>query len=139
MSELLIKISRNLHSLIIVSLNFVIAMLISVKTFCIADVRVTNTSRIIEYITAGILLIYFVVAFFPKITIVRLSLDIITIFIQVFLLLYIGITINFHCGLFPSAKMGIGVAAVTLADRVIEIVIYFLKNKKNKKLVTVVV
>ena len=139
MSKLLIKISRNLHSLVIVSLNLVIAVLIPVTTFCIDDVRIRNTSRIIEGVTAGILLIYFVIAFFPKTKIVRLSIDFITILMQLFLLLYIGITISSNCGLFLSAKMGLGVAAVTLADRVIEIVIYFLRNKKNRKMITVVI
>ena len=133
MSKLLLKISRNLHSLVFVSLNLVIAILIPVTTFCIDDVRIRNTSRIIEGITAGILLIYFVIAFFPKTKIVRLSLDFITILIQLFLLLFIGITIGSNCILFLSAKMGLGVAAVTLADRVIEIVIYFLMIKKNRK------
>ena len=139
MSKLLIKISRNLHSLVIVSLNLVIALLIPVTTFCIDDVNIRNTSRIIEGVTAGILLIYFVIAFFPKTKIVRLSLDFITILIQLFLLLFIGITIGSNCSLFLSAKMGLGVAAVTLADRVIEIVIYFLMIKKNRKMKTVVV
>ena len=139
MSKLLVKISRNLHSLVIVSLNLVIAILIPVTTFCIDDVNIRNTSRIIEGVTAGILLIYFVIAFFPKTKIVRLSLDFITILLQFFLLLYIGITISSNCGLFLSAKMGLGVAAVTLADRVIEIVIYFLIIKKNRKMITVVV
>jgi len=139
MSKLLIKISRNLHSLVIVSLNLVIAILIPVTTFCIDDVRIRNTSRIVEGVTAGILLIYFMIAFFPKTKIVRLSIDFITILMQFFLLAYIGIIIGSNCGLFLSAKMGLGVAAVTLADRVIEIVIYFLMTKRNMKILTVVV
>ncbi len=139
MSKLLIKISRNLHSLVIVSLNLVIALLIPVTTFCIYDVNIRNTSRIIEGVTAGILLIYFVIAFFPKTKIARLLIDFIAILLQFFLLLYIGITIGSNCGLFLSAKMGLGVAAVTLADRIIEIVIYFLIIKKNRKMKTVVV
>lgn len=139
MSKLLLKISRNLHSLVIVSLNLVIAILIPVTTFCIDDVGIRNASRLIEGITAGILLIYFVIAFFPKTKIVRLSLDFITILMQFFLLAYIGITVGSNCGLFLSAKMGLGVASVTLVDRVIEIVIYFLKIKKNRKMITVVV
>ncbi|MCG3253606.1 MAG: hypothetical protein KAX09_07135 [Candidatus Heimdallarchaeota archaeon] len=139
MSELLIKISRNLHSLVIVSLNLVIAILIPVTTFCIDDVRIRNASRIIEGITAGILLIYFVIVFFPKTKIVRLSIDFITILLQLFLLLYIGITVGSNCDIFLSAKMGLGVAGVTLTDRVIEIVIYFLMKKKNRKMITIVV
>jgi len=139
MSKLLIKISRNLHSLVIVSLNLVIAILIPVTTFCIDDVRIRNASRIIEGITAGILLIYFVIVFFPKTKIIRLSIDFITILMQLFLLVYIGITVGSNCGLFLSAKMGLGVAAVTLADRIIEIVIYFLMTKKNRKMITVIV
>lgn len=139
MSKLLIKISRNLHSLVIVSLNLVIAILIPVTTFCIDDVRIRNASRIIEGITAGILLIYFVIVFFPKTKIVRLSIDFITILLQLFLLLYIGITVGSNCDIFLSAKMGLGVAGVTLTDRVIEIVIYFLMKKKNRKMITVVV
>ena len=139
MSKLLVKISRNLHSLVIVSLNLVIALLIPVTTFCIDDVNIRNTSRIIEGVTAGILLIYFVIAFFPKTKITRLLIDLIAILLQFFLLLYIGITIGSNCGLFLSAKMGLGVAAVTLADRVIEIVIYFLIIKKNRKMITIVV
>ncbi len=139
MSKLLIKLSRNLHSLVIVSLNLIIAILIPVTTFCIDDVKIRNASRIIEGITAGILLIYFVIAFFPKTKIVRLSIDFITILLQFFLLLYIGIIIGSNCSLFLSAKTGLGVAAVTLADRVIEIVIYFLMIKKNRKMKTVVV
>jgi hypothetical protein len=137
MSKLLIKISRNLHSLVIVCLNLVIASLIPVTTFCIDDVRIRNASRIIEGVTAGILLIYFVFAFFPKTKIARLSIDFLTILMQFFLLLYIGIIIGSNCGLFLSAKIGLGVAAVTLADRVIEIVIYFLILKKNRKKTTV--
>ncbi len=139
MSKLLIKISRNLHSLVIVSLNLVITILIPVTTFCIDDVRIRNASRIIEGITAGILLIYFVIVFFPKTKIVRLSIDFITILLQLFLLLYIGITVGSNCDIFLSAKMGLGVAGVTLTDRVIEIVIYFLMKKKNRKMITVVV
>lgn len=139
MSELLIKISRNLHSLVIVSLNLVIAILIPVTTFCIDDVRIRNASRIIEGITAGILLIYFVIVFFPKTEIVRLLIDFIAILMQLFLLLYIGITVGSNCEIFLSAKMGLGVAGVTLTDRVIEIVIYFLMKKKNRKMITVVV
>ncbi len=139
MSELLIKISRNLHSLVIVSLNLVIAILIPVTTFCIDDVRIRNASRIIEGITAGILLIYFVIVFFPKTEIVRLLIDFIAILMQLFLLLYIGITVGSNCDIFLSAKMGLGVAGVTLTDRVIEIVIYFLMKKKNRKMITVVV
>ncbi|NPE09491.1 MAG: hypothetical protein GNW80_14490, partial [Asgard group archaeon] len=55
------------------------------------------------------------------------------------LLVYIGITVGSNCDIFLSAKMGIGVAAVTLADRIIEIVIYFLMKKKNRKMITVIV
>lgn len=139
MSKLFLKISRNFHSLVIVSLNLVIAILIPVTTFCIADVRIRNASRIIEGFTAGILLIYFVIAFFPKTKIARLSIDFITILMQFFLLVFIVIIIDSNCGLFLSAKMGLGVAAVTLADRVIEIVIYFLIIKKNRKIIIVVV
>ena len=128
-----------MHSLVIVSLNLVIAILIPVTTFCIDDVRIRNASRIIEGITAGILLIYFVIVFFPKTKIVRLSIDFITILLQLFLLLYIGITVGSNCDIFLSAKMGLGVAGVTLTDRVIEIVIYFLMKKKNRKMITVVV
>lgn len=139
MSKLVIKISRNLHSLVIVSLNLVIAILIPVTTFCIDDVRIRNASRIIEGITAGILLIYFVIVFFPKTEIVRLFIDFIAILMQLFLLLYIGITVGSNCDIFLSAKMGLGVAGVTLTDRVIEIVIYFLMRKKNRKMITIVV
>ena len=133
MSKLLIRTLRNLPNLVTAGLNAVIAVLIPVTTYCIADVRIRNASRIVQGISAGILLTYFIIAFSPKTRLIRLSFDFTTMLMQFFLFIYIGIALSSNCGPFLSAKMGLSVAGVTLGTRLIEIIIYYLTIDKDDK------
>ncbi len=134
MSKPLMRILRNTPSIAIICLNAVIASLIPITTYCIADVRIRNASRIVQGISAGVLFIYVLIAFFPKTKVASLILDFTTVLMQFFLFIYIGIALSSNCGLFLSAKMGLSVAGVTLVARLIEIIIYYLTLDKGKKL-----
>ncbi|MHA1211533.1 MAG: hypothetical protein ACTSSH_03640 [Candidatus Heimdallarchaeota archaeon] len=129
-------IKRGLHCIVLLVINVLAAIYNPVTTFCINDVRTRNFSRIVEGITAGMILVYLVLLLLPKLELVNLILDCLLIVLQMVLVIYIVVLVNpnimIYCGFYTSAKVGISLAAITIFSRGIEIVNYFVMNKGKR-------
>lgn len=132
MSNLWLNIKKGIHSLVILSVNVLVAIFNPVLTFCINDLRTRNISRIFEGITAGIILIYIFVLF-TKNDLVKFILDCLLVSLQLVVILIILILMD-SCGMFPSSIFASSAAGITLVYHIMEMIEYFAMNKHKKKI-----
>jgi hypothetical protein len=138
MTKLWFLIKRNVNSITILLLNCLVAVFNPVTTFCIADVMVRDFSRVIEIITIGLIFTAVILNFssLPKLALLIINSFILAI--QIVVIIYIMFHINIRCigCTYLSAKLGLGVALITIMDRLFEIIHFSIISKDEKLAIT---
>ncbi|NHJ86615.1 MAG: hypothetical protein FK734_14205 [Asgard group archaeon] len=129
------KFKNNTQIPIIIIINVVIAIYNPVLTYCISDLRIRNSSRIVEIVTASLLLIPFIFLFFSPLKFITALMDIAIGIIQLFIIVYIMILLLSNCGIHVSAKVALSGASITFLIIIISIIDYFVTKKKKAILI----
>jgi len=132
------------YNLITASINLIaptiysiISFLNPIQTFCIVDLRLRNGSRVIEYISAFLLLLNFILIFKASLKLPRLVLDLVILALQLFLLIYISFLFTLTFDPFIYSFAALIIAGVTILSIVMNIIIYFKQNKKDSKITNI--